>query len=409
MWRNFYLINAHASQRCEPARPLSAWRRIMAGTALERELSTASRTRFAVACTEADDSAIRRLLRENPMAAHIAPHLRARAATIFAAADLAGGGRSNDRRVPRAAPGLHGALHAARMLGGWRVNACRLSRGAPARGAARGKLRNFAGWVSSFFDLAQGNDPAEFYFTSIGAENERARRLLEAAAGYAGATFPRRIGHLLIAVREDRARCDGRSCKCHRPTAGCLRAVRMLDEHGRRHQFAAAWTPENLLALEPTACHSIAFSSPSMVDKLSRAVHCGISGPSGRRHPRYSPRSLSSGAFLLNGSVKRLFGTPSVARVRVGAGPRFLRPVGVGAREPKSLFPDSSLRHFPIAAETGRIIASLTVSSDDGRLRLAGLRRRFSTRTGRSRCIAWIGPAVALRDSARARVHFLRS
>src|SRR5882757_5465832 len=62
----FFCDQRHASRRREPARLLSARRRIMRGTAAPGELRRAAATRFAVA-TEADESAIRRLLRENPM------------------------------------------------------------------------------------------------------------------------------------------------------------------------------------------------------------------------------------------------------------------------------------------------------------------------------------------------------
>src|SRR5688572_8540128 len=153
----------------------------MVGTALDGQLTSTvtsprSRLRFAVA-TPAHDAAIRRLLRENPMRGAISIKLE-REPDYFSGADIGGArdqtivafdderlvcmGRCTTRTV-----WTNGQIRRAGYLAELRLDA-----------SARGRF----GLVRDgyrFFQRLQEANPADVYFTSIAADNERARRLLE--------------------------------------------------------------------------------------------------------------------------------------------------------------------------------------------------------------------------------------
>src|SRR5687768_4311495 len=147
----------------------------MAGTAADRELGT----HFAVA-RRADETAIRRLLRENPMRGAVSVGFQ-REPDYFRGTDLAGAedqtivafseerlvcmGRCTTREC-----WVNGAVRRVRYLAELRLDA-----------AARGRfgiLRDGYG----FFHMLQRDEPLDLYFTSIAADNDRARRLLENGA-----------------------------------------------------------------------------------------------------------------------------------------------------------------------------------------------------------------------------------
>ena len=150
----------------------------MAGTTLDRQLTTAGTARvpFALA-TPADDADIRRLLRENPMPGQITLTLE-REPDYFADAGLPGtekqtivaneGGRvvcmgncSIRERFVNGQPRRVG------YLGGLRLDA---------RAAGRFDILR-RGY--EFFRELQADRPADFYFTSIAADNAPARKFLE--------------------------------------------------------------------------------------------------------------------------------------------------------------------------------------------------------------------------------------
>lgn len=148
----------------------------MAGTTLARELASASASHleFAIA-TEADDADLRRLLRENPMAGRVSLSLE-REPNFFASFC----GAEQQTIVARA----RGRLACA----GWCVFQERFVNGTPRRVGYLGGLRldrHFAGRFDlvrrgyQFFHKLQSEQPADFYFTSIAADNGRAQRFLE--------------------------------------------------------------------------------------------------------------------------------------------------------------------------------------------------------------------------------------
>src|SRR5437016_827244 len=150
----------------------------MARAVLERELNATNGrcAQFAVA-TEADDAEIRRLLRENPMPGRISLSLE-REPCYFAGA-----------RLPGEAKQTIIAREEGRIVC---VGNCvireRFVNGEPRRVGYLGGLRldaQYAGRFDivrrgyEFFHQLQAGAPADFYFTSIAADNERARTFLE--------------------------------------------------------------------------------------------------------------------------------------------------------------------------------------------------------------------------------------
>ena len=135
-----------------------------------------SRARFAVANRE-HEAAIRRLLRENPMRGAISLTLE-REPDYFGGADIAGAsdqtivafederlvcmGRCTTRTV-----WINGQIRRAGYLAELRLDASVRGRFDLVRDGYR------------FFQRLQETTPADVYFTSIAADNERARRLLE--------------------------------------------------------------------------------------------------------------------------------------------------------------------------------------------------------------------------------------
>src|SRR5215471_12846071 len=150
----------------------------MARTLLERELTVrrSSRVQFAEACA-ADDADLRRLLRDYPMPGRISLSLE-REPDFFADAHLPG--ETKQTIVAREGGRL--------ICAGSCVIRRRFANGQPQRVGYLGGLRldqRHAGRFDvlrrgyEFFHELQTDDPAAFYFTSIAADNERARKFLE--------------------------------------------------------------------------------------------------------------------------------------------------------------------------------------------------------------------------------------
>jgi hypothetical protein len=146
----------------------------MAGAVLERELKGASAIHFEVA-TPADDAEIRRLLRNNPMRGAISVSLE-REPNYF----IDFPGETKTTIIARAQSRL--------VCVGSCAFRSRFVNGIPRRVGYLGALRldaPFAGRFDilrrgyKFFHELQMEEPADFYFTSIAADNTSARRFLE--------------------------------------------------------------------------------------------------------------------------------------------------------------------------------------------------------------------------------------
>jgi hypothetical protein len=216
----------------------------MAGTILEREL-TGTQTggaSFSVA-TERDDAEIRRLLRENPMAGRISLSLE-REPNFFAEAT-----------APSEIKETIVARDGGRLVC---VGSCairpRFVNGKPQMVGYLGGLRldaRFAGRFDilrrgyNFFRQLQEEAPADFYFTSIAADNERARTFLERSLpGMPRYEFMCEFVTLVIATlsrRQSQMRTQGIA-----NSDSLNELLQFVNEHNRGYQFAPQWSAENL-------------------------------------------------------------------------------------------------------------------------------------------------------------------
>jgi len=217
----------------------------MAGTTLDRKLTSARSTRveFTVA-TPADDQDVRRLLRENAMSGQITLTFE-REPDYFADADLPETekqtiiAREGNRAVCVGSCSIrqrfvNGNACRAGYLGGLRLDA---------RAAGRFDILR-RGY--EFFRELQSDNPADYYFTSIAADNLPARRFLERGLpGMPSYEFVSEFVTLLLPVK-------------HRPqmqkaleagTGNFGEVLKFLEEQGRQHQFAECWTARELIAL----------------------------------------------------------------------------------------------------------------------------------------------------------------
>jgi len=219
----------------------------MAGATLERELTgqSAARVRFDVA-DPTDDADIRRLLRETPMAGRVSISLE-REPDYFADAGIAG--ETKQTIVARD----QGRLVC--------VGSCAIRRrfvnGEPHRVGYLGGLRldsQYAGRFDilrrgyEFFRKLQIDAPADFYFTSIAADNERARKFLE--RGVAGMPVYEFVGEFvtrLISTRARDSRIEAGRENCCTLTSDEL--IAFLNSSNQRRQFAPCWSVNELHAL----------------------------------------------------------------------------------------------------------------------------------------------------------------
>jgi hypothetical protein len=219
----------------------------MARDLVERELSVARSdgTGFAIA-TAADDADIRGLLRENPMRGGISLSFE-REPDYFA-----------DAGLPAEMKQTIIARRAGRVVC---AGSCTVRRrfvnGNPCRVGYLGGLRldeSVAGKFGivrrgyEFFRAIQADAPADFYFTSIAADNERARRLLE--RGLPGMPLYEYIGDYptILLPTKRRSAVSGALVEAG---PSMEQFMPRLNLHNARHQFAPCWSADELNALQP--------------------------------------------------------------------------------------------------------------------------------------------------------------
>jgi hypothetical protein len=203
------------------------------------------RLRFAFA-TRTDEAELRRLLRDNPMRGAITVGFT-HEPDYFRGMDLAGGtdrtllARENGRlvaagRCTTRACWLNGAVRRVAYLGELRLDA-----------SVQGRWDILRGGYD-FFGAAYARDPADFCFTSIVADNTRARRLFE--RGLRGLPRYQLIGEYLTRLIPSGNQ-PGPSPFTFITGAQLPpeQLIAFLNETGRRHHLAAHWTPEALASL----------------------------------------------------------------------------------------------------------------------------------------------------------------
>jgi hypothetical protein len=227
----------------------------MAGTIIDRQLTArpASSVRFALA-TDEDDAAIRRLLQENPTRGRISLSFE-REPDYFRSIQVAG---AESRSIA-------GFLNE-RLIGVGRcsVRQCHVN-GDVRRVGYLSELRLDASVQGRFDILRRGYQffhelhrryPADFYFTSIAADNQRSLRFLERnlpgmpryqfAAGFLTLLIP--ISRYIRGLHRARGSQKLKWVTGNDSPVDSL--VSFLNAQAQRNQLATFWTKEGLLSLK---------------------------------------------------------------------------------------------------------------------------------------------------------------
>lgn len=362
----------------------------MAGPVAESRLS---RARFLVATRE-HDAAMRRLLRDNPMAGAISLSLERepeyfRGANIAGAADrtilvfeddrLACMGRSSARVC-----WINGQAVRAGYLAELRLD-----------GSAQGRFDLIRRGYRYFQELDR-DEPVETYFTSIAADNERARRLLESGRrGLPDYDLLGEFATVLITVPR-RATLARLSTEKGSP-ARAAQMVTVLNNQARRHHLGACWTEESLRSLER---HGLPLDRFRLFLDGERIVACGALWDQrtfrqtvirGYAQPLRAARPLINLAASFLGTLR----LPAPGSILSHA---FVSPLAFETGY-ESLLPDFVESFFPVASELGLEYLTLGLPALDERL--PSLRNRFSTR-----CYGSLLYRVRWPGSASERVRF---
>ncbi|MCX6951147.1 MAG: hypothetical protein NTV51_03035 [Verrucomicrobia bacterium] len=341
--------------------------------------------RFARALPD-DDAAIRRLLRDNPMAGAISLSFE-REPSYFAGGGLADAtddtivAFEDDRlvclgRCTTREGWLGGESRRIAYLGELRLDATATRRGSLLRGGYR------------FFRETRA--PADFTFTSIAADNHRALRLLERGLpGLPAYTLLTEFVTLVIPVPRRSTHTTLRPVPANPAHLEAL--VALLNTTGRRHSLAPVWTAGRVRALArhglPLGDFQLFHDGPRLIAAAAvwdqrvfrQTVFRG-----------YEP-ALAAARPLLNLSA-RLFGTPRLPPVGSTLAHASLSPL---ATEDDALLPE--LVAASLGTARARQLEFLTLGLVASDPRLAPLERRFRPRTYRSRLyqVTWPGdPAV---------------
>jgi hypothetical protein len=355
----------------------------MDGRVIDRELATALnpadalRTRFARA-SERNDAAIRRLLRENSMHGAVSLTFE-REPNYFAGANVAsaedetivawsGGRLVCMGRCSRRACWVDGDATRVGYLAELRLDSAARGRFALVRNGYR------------YFRAMQRDDDDALYFTSIGSDNARARRLLERGArGMPRYSFLSELVTLLIAVprapRKSNFRVESAA------VSDIPDIVSLLNDHGRDHQLATVWNAEQILRLEQ---HGLPLNRFRLIMDGGRLLACGaLWDQRGFRQTvirGYSPLLAVVRPFVnLAGMVFDTSRMPSRGSTLAHA---FLSPLAI-ARDASDSLPAVIEAFLPTARESRLDYLTIALPATDSRLQ--SLQRHFPHRRWNSR------------------------
>ncbi len=341
----------------------------MAGPAPPNWVET-PRVRCAVA-TAADDPAIRRLLRENPTPGSVSLTFE-REPNYFLGTNLAG---NEDQTIL-----VFDADHLAC------VGRCsfrqRWVAGVSRRVGYLAELRldsvpngrfDLLRRGYQFFARLQREHPADIYFTSIAADNARARRFLESRTrGLPTYSFQSEFTTLLIPLPR-RPRIATLSITPAAPEH-VPDLLSLFKAHGHRHDLAVKWSeppPGDLL---------LAFDRQRLIAAGSLWDQ--------RPFRQTVIRNYSSALRLARPAINLLGRFGRIPPVGTTLNHAFLSPLAFAA-DHESLLPDFVAAMLPLAARRGLDFLTLGLPSNDPRI--APLRRRFTPRLYRSRIyqVSW--------------------
>lgn len=356
----------------------------MAGPAAPGKLRSALGTRYAAA-TPADDAAIRRLLRDNPMQGSVDLTFE-REPDYFRGTNLAGGedttivATSHSQlvcmgRCTRRECWIDGRVRRVGYLGELRLEA-----------SARGRFEILRDGYRFFRELERP-DPADLYFTSIAADNARARSLLEAGVrGLPGYQFLAELDTHLVSVSSPR-RITPR-IQAEPVTPDILpRLVRLVNEQAQSRQLATVWTEDRIIALQN---HGLPLSRFLIARKDHEIIAAGAlwDQRGWRQTVIHSYAPLLGALRPMVNLVGSVFGRARLPKPSSVLAHAFLSPLAF-ARGSEGLLPEMIESFFPMARQSGLDFLTLALPATDPRA--AEMRRRFATRSWRSRLyrVAW--------------------
>jgi len=369
---------------------------------VDRELSssvgpTSDRLRFALA-TQKDDEAIRRLLRENPTQGAISlsferePNYFA-GAGLAAARDLTVVAYIGDRLVCLGHCATRNCWVGDQVKKVGYLSELRLD------ASARGRFDIVRRGYEFFRDLQQA-DPADIYFTSIGSDNTRARRLLE--SGLRGLPTYRFLTELVTIVipvgRRTRPREDNQLRFVPLSKERIDDLIEFLNTSTVRRPLSVAWTKAQWLNLER---HGVSLQDVHLLLREDKIVGCGaLWDQRGFRQTvirGYAP-TLGRSRPLLN-LVAPLLGTPRLPAAGSELAHAFLSPFATEAGN-DALFPALLSSIMPLAAKRGLEFITLGLSANDPRL--STILKRFKHRVYRSRLyeVQWSGKTPTAEQTA---------
>lgn len=374
----------------------------MAGTIIESQLTAtpSSAIRFALA-TEEEDAAIRRLLRENPMRGEISVSFE-REPNYFHSTQIA---NADDQTILAFEKGrlacmgrcsireryVNGEIHRVGYLSDLRLDS-----------SAQGRFDILRRGYQFFRELHRDN-PADFYFTSVTADNSRSLRFLQ--RGLPGMPIYEPLTDfvtLLIPVPRNAQKFARPISKEIKIVSGSENYVPTLIEfinlQASRHNLATTWDKEIVQSLQQ---HGLPLSDFKILMNGTKIIGCAALWDQRRFKQiviREYSRRLSFVRPLLN-LAGGLLGTPQLPPVGSTLAHGFLSPLAVALDDEHSLLVliESSLS---IAANRGLEFLTLGFSANDPRLATA--RKQFRCREYKNRLfrVRWKGSSrIILNDN----------
>jgi hypothetical protein len=256
-----------------------------------------------------------------------------------------------------------------------------------------------------FFRERQSENPADFYFTSIGADNVPARKFLE--RGLPGMPAYESAGEFITVLVPVKHRPRDSSAQKNRP----LDFSKLLDhlgEQSRAYQFAPCWSAGELSALQSLNLKVGDFCVHAGSGHFKACAALWDQRPFKQTVIRNYSSRLAIVRPMVN-CVASMFGTPRLPAVGSTLAHAFVSHLGV-TPENESGLSQLVAQLSALAADKGIEFLTLGFAANDPRL--AQMRRKFRCREYRSRIyiVRWpelggsaldldercLGPEVAL-------------
>ncbi len=325
---------------------------------------------------KSDDAEIRHLLRETPMRG-AADVTFEREPDYFAGENIACG---EDATILGFAGGTLACMGRCSWRECW-VNGMPMRAGYLAELRVAHRMRGRSAMLREgyrFFAGLAAADSARCHFTAILSDNARARRILEAGKpGMPRYRFVSEIVTLLITVPRTAI-----AAGHHRHIAASPEHIpdllRVLNAHGRNHQFGSVWTEARLRSL---ARHGLPLERFLLALDGREAVACGALWDQ-RAFRQTVIRRLPPLLRILRPFINAagsFFQLPRVPAPGIPLAHAFLSPLACASES----LPDFTAAFFPMARAAGCEFLTLALAADDPCL--PAMRRRFALREWRSR------------------------